>query len=336
MTGQKFSIAFVISNLRAAFVPRNGFTEGGVAAAKAIGKAWADLSNEKLYKPLGMTTTSSRYADYLSRANRVELHVPVDGKWVAVVKGGKDAQAPTGGVSSSARDLGQWVRLQLGNGKFDGKQLIRDDAFAQTRQPLILSGTDLTTGGPSFYGLGCVVSYDAHGRMRMGHGGAFSVGVRTAVSLIPSEQLGVVVLTNAYPTGAPEAISETFFDLVHDDTSTRDWLTEFNKVFASLLEQAETAAQVYKTPPAAPSLALSLVAYVGTYANDYLGSVQVVERGGALELQVGPNKKPYTLKHFDRDLFTFTPIGRAARHPNPGDLSDRTESKGNPGGYQNF
>jgi len=40
------------SSFRSAYWYNNyGFTEGGVAAAKAIGKAWADLSNEKLYNP---------------------------------------------------------------------------------------------------------------------------------------------------------------------------------------------------------------------------------------------------------------------------------------------
>jgi len=40
-----------------------GMTEGGVAAAKTSGLEWEDASEQKLYKPLGMTSTSSRYAD---------------------------------------------------------------------------------------------------------------------------------------------------------------------------------------------------------------------------------------------------------------------------------
>ena len=38
-----------------------GMTEGAVAAAKPAGKDWEEVSEEKLYKPLGMTSTSSRY-----------------------------------------------------------------------------------------------------------------------------------------------------------------------------------------------------------------------------------------------------------------------------------
>ncbi len=40
-----------------------GITEAGVAAAKAYGMNWEDASDQKLYQPLGMSSTSSRYLD---------------------------------------------------------------------------------------------------------------------------------------------------------------------------------------------------------------------------------------------------------------------------------
>jgi CubicO group peptidase (beta-lactamase class C family) len=41
----------------------SGITEAGVAAAKAYGLDLEQASEEKLYRPLGMTSTSSRYVD---------------------------------------------------------------------------------------------------------------------------------------------------------------------------------------------------------------------------------------------------------------------------------
>lgn len=64
-----------------------------------------------------MTSTSSRHADFLNHANRAALHVKVDGKWTALVKRNPDPQAPAGGVSSNARDLAQWMRLQSSSSK---------------------------------------------------------------------------------------------------------------------------------------------------------------------------------------------------------------------------
>jgi CubicO group peptidase (beta-lactamase class C family) len=101
-----------------------GMTEGAVAAAKAYGLEWEEASKQKLYNPLGMNSTSSRYADFMARRNKALGHVPVNGKWLQKFKRDPDAQSPTGGVSSSVNDLAKWMRLQLANGKFDGKQIV--------------------------------------------------------------------------------------------------------------------------------------------------------------------------------------------------------------------
>jgi CubicO group peptidase (beta-lactamase class C family) len=99
-----------------------GMTEGGIAAARGYGLDWEKASEEKLYRPLGMTSTSSRYADFMARRNKAVGHVLVDGKWVQKFKRDPDAQSPAGGVSSSVNDVAKWMRLQLANGKFDGSK----------------------------------------------------------------------------------------------------------------------------------------------------------------------------------------------------------------------
>src|SRR5881296_4294930 len=130
-----------------------GMTEGGIAAAKAYGLDWETAAEQKLYKPLGMTSSSSRYADFVARRNKALGHVLVDGKWVQKFKRDPDAQSPTGGVSSSVNDLAKWLRLQLGNGKFDGKQVVDNDALVETHHPHMLTGFNPFTQLPTFYGL---------------------------------------------------------------------------------------------------------------------------------------------------------------------------------------
>jgi CubicO group peptidase (beta-lactamase class C family) len=267
-----------------------------------------DVAEEKLYKPLGMSSTSSRYADFLAHEHRAELHVPVDGKWTALVKRDPDPQAPAGGVSSNARDLAQWMRLELGNGKYNGVQLIKEEAIAPTHEPLFNRGKNPVTGSPSFYGRGWAVEFGRHGTV-WGHAGAFSRGGRTLVELLPSEQLGIVVLANGFPTGLPEGLADTFFDLVFVGAPTQDFVTQWNAIFDSMFGPAiEAAKKVYGTKAATPSPALPLSAYAGTYANDYLGDAVVVEENGGLLLKLGPNgAKSRPLTHFDRDLFIYYP-----------------------------
>ena len=47
-----------------------GMTEGAMAAAKAAGKSWEVLSEDRLYRRLGMNATSSRLSDFLSSQPR--------------------------------------------------------------------------------------------------------------------------------------------------------------------------------------------------------------------------------------------------------------------------
>src|SRR2546422_5528819 len=77
-----------------------GMTAGGIAAAKAYELEWETASEEKLYKPLGMTSTSSRHSDFVGRANKALGHVLVDGKWAQKFQRDPDTEAPAGGGSS--------------------------------------------------------------------------------------------------------------------------------------------------------------------------------------------------------------------------------------------
>src|SRR5256885_14733079 len=183
-----------------------GITAAAAVAVKAYGKEWETASEEKLYKPLGMTATSSRHSDFVGRANKALGHVLVDGKWVQKFQRDPDTQAPAGGVTSSVTDLAKWMRLELANGKFEGKAIVNEKALIEARRPHMLTGYNPFTGMPTFYGLGWNVSYDDHGRLHLNHSGALDLGAATYVHLLPGEQLGIVVLTNAYPIGFAEGL----------------------------------------------------------------------------------------------------------------------------------
>src|SRR5262245_15881920 len=162
------------SSFRSEYAYTNfGFTAAGVAAARAAGKSWEDLAAETLYRPLGMKSTSSRFADYAAARNRAHLHARVEGKWVAKYVRDPDAQSPAGGVSSTARDVAQWMRLQLGGGKFNGKQLIKARALGETHRPQIVSRPpgNPATDRAGFYGLGWNVNYEDKGRVLLTHSG---------------------------------------------------------------------------------------------------------------------------------------------------------------------
>lgn len=282
-----------------------GMTEGAVAVARAMGKSWEDLSEDLLYRPLGMGSTSSRQADFLARKNRASGHVFENGKWAHKLQRNPDAQSPAGGVTSSVNDLTKWMRLQLAGGKSGGKQLIDQAALEETHHPHMLTGFRPDNGLPTFYGLGWNVSYDAEGRLRLSHSGAFEMGAATAVFLVPSEQLGIVVLTNAYPMGVAEALGATFLDRALYGKSTHDWASIFKGAFDRMRAEENAAIADYSHPPASPAAAAPNSAYTGTYTNDFFGDVVVAERDGGLTIGLGPKPLIAPLTHWDRDIFTY-------------------------------
>lgn len=283
-----------------------GFTEGAVAAARAAGLAWEDAAAEKLYRPLGMASTSSRYADYAASANRALLHTRRDGKWAPQFTRQPDAQSPAGGASSTARDLAEWLRLLLNKGVYGGRQLIAADALAEMYMPQINRGRDMVTGVPAFYGLGWSVDFALDGRIYAAHAGAFSNGARTYVRLLPAEHLGIVVLANAFPTGVPDGLAASFFDLVLRGEQARDWLSFWNDIYAQLAAGFAAGSARYAKPHADPSPALPPEAYTGIFHNDYVGDVEIAARDAGLVLLVGPDRVEFPLNHWNRDTFLYT------------------------------
>lgn len=294
------------SSFRSGYAYTNfGMTQAAVAVAAAMGKTWEDLSEERLYRPLGMTSTSSRHADFLAQKNRAAGHVKEGDRWVHKFQRNADAQSPAGGVSSSVNDLAKWMRLQLAGGRWEDRQLIEKAALEETHHPHMLTGFNPASGLPGFYGLGWNVGYDPQGRLRLSHSGAFLLGAATAVFLVPSEQLGIVVLTNAAPIGVPEAIGMEFLDRALYGKPSADWAEIFSNVFARMNAAEAAFIADYSTPPTQPTPAGPLDGYTGTFTSDFYGDVRVINKNGHLELGLGPKDRTLPLKHWDRDTFLY-------------------------------
>lgn len=283
-----------------------GLTAGAEAVAAAAGQEWADLAESAIFGPLGMTSTSGRFADFEARENRASLHVLVDGAYQSKFVRQPDAQSPAGGVSSSVNDLTHWMTMLLQDGVYDGREIVAPEPLRVAMQPQIVSSPAATIAGrPRFYGFGFVPSISSSGRLLIGHSGAFSVGAGTAFSLIPSANVGIVVLTNAAPNGTAEAIARQFEDLVQTGEVERDWYGMFNGAFAQML--APVGSLLGEARPADPAPSPEATALLGTYDNAYFGPAEIVGEAGSLSLKIGPAERTFPLAHWDGAVFTFDP-----------------------------
>ncbi|OSC39484.1 serine hydrolase [Mycobacterium decipiens] len=308
-----------------------GVTSAATAVAAAAGKSWEDLSDEVLYRPLAMGSTSSRFADFLARPNHAVNHIKVGDQWEARLQRDPDAQTPAGGVSSSVNDMTHWLTMVLANGVYNGQRITSPEALLPTYTPQVISVPAASAKArASFYGHGFNVSVTSSGRTQYSHSGAFGSGAATSFAVLPSEDVGIVVLTNAAPIGVPETLTAEFMDLVQYGRVTADWAALFKKAIAPL--NNPVGSLVGKQPPANPVPGRPLGDYVGVYANDYWGPATVTDHDGQLQLSLGPKNQTFDLKHWDGDTFTFALSNENAL---PGSISKAVFS-GFPGAMLNL
>jgi CubicO group peptidase (beta-lactamase class C family) len=297
-----------------------GLTAAAEAVSAAAGKSWEDLSDEVLYRPLGMVSTSSRFADFMARPNHAVNHVKVGDKWEPRPQENPDAEAPAAGVSSSVNDMARWLTMVLANGTYSGQRIISPEALLPAITPQAVSVPPATPKArASFYGHGFAVEVNSSGRTTYSHSGALTLGVATNFVVMPSEDLAIIAVTNAAPYGIPETVTAQFMDLVQYGQLREDWGALYKKEIAFI--NNPEGSLVGKQPPDNPVPARALSDYVGVYANDYWGPATVTEHDGALQLALGPKNQTFSLAHWDSDIFTFTLTNENAP---PGTISKAT------------
>lgn len=282
-----------------------GLTAAAEAVAVAAGKSWEDLSDEVLYRPLGMTSTSSRFADFEARADKALGHIRIDDRYEPRYKRDPDPESPAGGVSSSVNDMTHWLAMVLANGSYNGKQIVESEALLPALTPQIVSSPPSEPAMRSgFYGYGFNVGTTSAARTQISHSGAFELGTGTNFLIIPSADVAIVALTNATPRGVPETLTAEFADLVQFGEVREDWRKLYGDAFAQMDQPVGSLSG--KQPPANPAPAKPLASYVGTYANGFWGPTTVAEKDGKLTVALGPKGQAFELTHWDGDVFALS------------------------------
>jgi CubicO group peptidase (beta-lactamase class C family) len=297
-----------------------GLTVGGEAVAASRGQTWTQTAHDLLFEPLGMTSTTTVHDDYLANDNRAAMHARTgEREYEQLFDRDADAEAPAGGVASTAGDIAKWMNMMLANGEVDGEQFIDPLVLAKTYSAHSITGGDATnlTSRTSHYGFGTNVGSTVTGRVTLSHSGAFGWGAATNATMIPDLDLGIVVLTNGAPSGVPELIVSEFVDLVQFGKETRPWLDLWPSVFEHFSDPAGDL--VGEDPPPGAAAAGPAADYIGTYTSPYFGNFIVTEENGALTGALGPEGGyTFTIDPWDGDTLSFVPTGENAL---PGSLS---------------
>jgi CubicO group peptidase (beta-lactamase class C family) len=281
------------------------FIAAGRVIQKVSGKPWAQFVKERILTPLGMSRTTTTIKDLAD--NAAMPHNESGGTMRALPHRSVDGADSAAGLNSSVYDLSKWIRLQLGHGTFEGKQIFSAQRSWEMWQPNIMipisegSAKANPTRHFNSYGMGWFI-FDYQGKKVMNHSGGLD-GMLSYTTLVPEDNLGFVVLSNN-ETPAFSIMNSTILD-IFTGAPKRDRSAELLRQFkANKDADAEEAKKVdtARVLNTKPTLALSN--YAGIYSSQMYGDVMIAEENGRLVMRFGPSPNFVAdLEHWHYDTF---------------------------------
>jgi CubicO group peptidase (beta-lactamase class C family) len=292
-----FRSAYQYNNLT---IMTMGYMEG-----KLTGLGWEDTIRQKIFTPLGMTHSDLSVGDIEKTDNHALPYVLKKEVVTQVPFHNIDAIGPAGSINSSVADMSHYLMFQLGDGKYEGKQLVSESNLrlmhsAQTAIPALPPTFSFPELGRASYGLTWVVTaYRGHNLVW--HNGGID-GFYALLSLLPDDHMGVVILTNMPGQPSPEILAYNVYDRLLG-LDPVPWLTRFKDREAKQKKQEEESKKTKTSDKKAgthPSH--DLKDYAGNYESPGYGVIKVGQKGDAFELIL--NKLgPYPLVHYHYDVF---------------------------------
>ena len=290
------------------------YLAAGQIVAKVANQSWDEFIKQRLFQPLGMTSSSTSVTALRGVENLAQPHAEVNDTVRAIPYRNIDNIAPAGSINSNVIDVAQWIRMHLGDGKYAGKQLISKRLTDEMRsaQTVIPARGGMGGMNPSAhlmaYGLGWFLS-DYEGKYLVQHGGNID-GMTALVAMMPEEKYGIAILSNMNGTNLPTAIMLRLLD-AQLKRPAKDWSAQMRQRIDSMRTVA-LAAQQRQGDPRVPNTkpSLPLTAYAGTYSDSAYGTLKVTESNGALSLAYGSNWRG-PLEHYHFDTFRMrlsTPV----------------------------
>jgi CubicO group peptidase (beta-lactamase class C family) len=266
----------------------------GEAAAKAAGSTWEELVKQRIFTPLGMTSSVPVVRESKTQNIATPHGMDADTAFRKAFMNG-DNIAPAGAIVSSPKDMAQWLRFHLGDGVFNGKRLASAAAIRETHTPQILigggagGGQAADTTGPvtvfRTYGLGWMISDYRH-QLMIDHGGN-TEGSTAAVGMLPEQKFGVVVLANMQSAALPGLLMRYIFDR-QLGAPMRDLSGEALARVAAQRRRADSTSRAQAPQRVAGAKPpFPLASYAGTYADSLYGEAVVTLDEDRLEMKRG-------------------------------------------------
>ncbi len=294
---------------------------------KLTGKSWEDNVRERIFTPLGMTSSRVTGDEFRAALNVATPHeftykkgrMVNDTTWMDSVAvnplyGSEQALhwltviGPAGSLSSTVNDMAKYLLFHLNKGMAGGKQVISRDQALYLRKGHTITSQD--SSRVTLYGHCWFVEQNSRYRVIFHTGTTW--GFTALCAFVPEMDLGIVILVNSEAPAYPRyAIMRRMIDLYkgypdkdYNKIFYEEWLSSARK---GMKEADKKLADEVKA--AAPDFKL----LTGTYDKGPLFGKAVVtleaggqpDAGGQLWITVGPNGWKSKLTHKNGNEFTF-------------------------------
>jgi len=281
------------------------YVTAGEVIREVTGKSWSENVQERILEPLGMYRTITSPDELETKGNFATPHAREDDTNIPIVWEDWETVGAMGGIISSIEDISKWMIFNLDNGIWGDDTLLTKETRNMVWTPHNNHRVDHTIQNDfnrhfSGYGLGWGLS-GYHGRLRVGHTGAYD-GMITAVTLIPDENLGVVVLTNGMKSpimAATYYAIDKFLGL-----ETRDWSAEYLETSNNRQREDTRISSRKEKRVNGTKSSVALEDYSGVYQSDIYGEIKIILDSDQLRMEFEHSAYlAATLSHWHYDVW---------------------------------
>jgi len=296
-------------SLRQMFLYNNMMYAGvGYIIELKSGKTWEDFVIDRIFRPLGMTSTVYTIAEMTKAPDHgVPFTEKRDSNEIYRIPYYEDTEgvAPAGAIISNIEDMSHWLIALMNGGMYAGKQILPPDVLKATLAPAIaLPNVQGDARGfwevlNPVYGMArFTASYRGH--QIAYHGGDIN-GFHSQVSYMPQDHIGVIVFViGDHCASLYNTVSYNVYErlLGMSQTPWSERLLEIRLKGKKAGTEARAKAGAEKVTNTQTSHPLQ--AYVGQYEHQAYGVVTVGMKDSHLTFDFHNIKLPLTHFHYDR------------------------------------
>ncbi len=283
-----------IRSFRSGYAYQNiTFLVAGELIEAVTGSSWDVFVRQRIFNPLGMQRTKTHLSDLKKLDNIATPHARINGQIRPIAYRSHDNIGPAAAVYSSVWDWSQYLRLHLNAGNYNGHKILSPERIrelweANTPIPIQPLPDYFKVDLPflNAYGLGWFLG-NYQDRKMVYHSGGVD-GMRTMMTLVPEDRLGILVFTNLESPGIA-AITNQILDMClgFPPKAWLDWYDHYFQESRQKLEDARQKKHDLRVSDTRPHL--NLASYCGVYSDRMVGNIIIALEKGSLYLRFENN-----------------------------------------------